>query len=275
MEQQIKHYGVNRFTVHENEFEKYSEEIRIKGYTVIEDVLNSEQLEIAKQKLAETYAKQTKEVGGDDVMAAINDIDITRALLTYDDFFLHSIAANDKVIPVIKNLLGNYFILREQNGITNQPNSPNYQLKWHRDILYQNFIISTPIAISVLFCLDDFVTETGGTYMLPATHKADAFPSETYIRANEVCANAKAGCAIAFDSMLFHRAGYNASSNKRRGINNVYALPIMRQPISLPQMLQGKYADDPFLNMLLGYDSDTDASVYEWRMRRYKRTLNK
>lgn len=271
MEKTISHYGLNKFTENAGDFEQHSEAIRIKGFTIIEDVLGSEEISKGQVKLKEIYKKQIEELGDESIISKINDVDITRALLAYDEFFLHTVAANQKVIPVIKLLLGNYFILREQNGITNRPNLPNYQLKWHRDILYQNFTISTPIAISVLFCLDDFTVKTGGTYVLPGSHKIEIFPSTDYVEKNERCVNAKAGSAIAFDAMLLHRAGYNSSDFDRRGINNVYALPFIKQPISFPQFMDKKYAEDPFLNMFLGYDSDTDASVYDWRMRRFNR----
>jgi ectoine hydroxylase-related dioxygenase (phytanoyl-CoA dioxygenase family) len=275
MSNTISHYGINKFTTQESDFEKYGEEIRIKGYTVIENVLNEEEVLEGRKRLRKIYDTQLAELGDEKIISTINDSDIARALLVYDDFFLKTIATNGKIIPVIRHLLGNYFILREQNGIINRPNLPNYQLKWHRDILYQNFIVSTPLAISVLFCLDDFNVKTGGTHVLPSSHKIDAFPSTGYVEKNEICVNAKAGSAIAFDAMLLHRAGYNSADHERRAVNNVYALPFIKQPISFPQVLKGQYSEDSFLNMFLGYDSDTDASVYDWRMRRYNRISKK
>jgi len=52
----------------------------------------------------------------------------------------------------------------------------------------------------------------------------------------------------------------------------MYVHPYIKQPISFPKQLNGKYSEDPFLNKFLGYDSDTDDNVVNWRMRRYSRS---
>ena len=51
----------------------------------------------------------------------------------------------------------------------------------------------------------------------------------------------------------------------------MYTLPFIKQQISLPRMLKGKYRDDQFLNKFLGYESETDESVTEFRRRRLER----
>lgn len=268
---QIQHYGVNEFTkTEEDKSAVHAEEILIKGFTIVPDVLTPEEVNIAKIKMEEVYKKQLAELEPG-VIEKINDTDIGRALLVYDDFFLHKIALNKKVSQVLNRVLGKYYIIREQNGIINRANSKNYQLKWHRDLLYQHFTYSRPFAVSALFCLQDFNELNGGTYILPASQKTEAFPSEDYILRNEICANAPIGSAIVFDSMLYHRAGHNKSQNDRIGINNMYVQPYIKQAISFPSMLKGKYSDDPYLNLFLGYDSETDSDVKSWRMKRFNR----
>jgi ectoine hydroxylase-related dioxygenase (phytanoyl-CoA dioxygenase family) len=82
---------------------------------------------------------------------------------------------------------------------------------------------------------------------------------------------AEPGSCIVFDSMLCHRAGTNTSGRPRRAVNQVFSVPIIAQQISLPSMLAGRYADDPVLARLLGYDSVPAASVLDWRERRWRR----
>ncbi|MGZ3883576.1 MAG: phytanoyl-CoA dioxygenase family protein [Bacteroidia bacterium] len=268
---QIQHYGVNEFTkAGETAASLHAEEILIKGHTIIPNVLTAEEVKTAISKMEAVYARQLKELEAG-VIGAINDTDIARALLVYDEFFLHKIAINPALMDVLKLVLGKYFIIREQNGIINRANSANYQLKWHRDLLYQHFTASRPFAVSALFCLQDFNELNGGTYLLTASQNTEAFPSEEYILRNETCANAPVGSVIVFNSMLYHRAGHNKSQQDRIGINNMYVQPYIKQAISFPNMLQGKYSDDPFLNQFLGYDSETDASVKSWRMKRFNR----
>jgi hypothetical protein len=51
----------------------------------------------------------------------------------------------------------------------------------------------------------------------------------------------------------------------------MYTLPLIKQQISFPNMLQGKYRDDPFLGKFLGYESETGTTVTEWREERLAR----
>jgi hypothetical protein len=51
----------------------------------------------------------------------------------------------------------------------------------------------------------------------------------------------------------------------------VFSTPIIAQQISLPDALDGKYAGDPVLARLLGYDVAPSPSVTAWRERRLAR----
>ena len=77
--------------------------------------------------------------------------------------------------------------------------------------------------------------------------------------------SAKAGSILLFDSMVYHRSGLNRSGRVRRAINHIYSLPLIKQQISLPHMLGGKFSDDPFLRRFLGYDTQTGEDVRAWR----------
>jgi ectoine hydroxylase-related dioxygenase (phytanoyl-CoA dioxygenase family) len=71
--------------------------------------------------------------------------------------------------------------------------------------------------------------------------------------------------------MVFHRAGENRSGRPRRAVNQVFTTPIIAQQISLPQALNGRYAADPVLARLFGYDVAPAPSVTAWRERRLAR----
>jgi len=268
----VKTFGVKEFTLVDSELEMAVEDIRLIGYTIVPDVLNTSELEQAREKTDHVYATQVKEVGGEDQLAAINDAHTARCPLAYDNFFLE-VATKPKVLTIVEKLLGDYFILMLQNGVINSPSVGNEQNAgyWHRDLNYQHFISTRPISISALFCIDAFSEETGGTFVLPASHKAEAFPSESFVLQHEKVVNATAGSALVFDSMLYHRGGLNRSSHPRRALNHMYALPLIKQQISLPRLLKGKFSDDPFLSKFLGYTSEPQDSVYEFRKARLDR----
>ena len=116
-----------------------------------------------------------------------------------------------------------------------------------------------------MFCIDDFSKETGGTTVVPYTHKMDVLPSNQYIEKNSMLVEAKAGSVIMFDSMLFHRAGYNSSKKTRRGINHMFTVPIMKQFYDFPNALKGRFSEQPNLSQLLGYTSQVPKDDVEWR----------
>jgi ectoine hydroxylase-related dioxygenase (phytanoyl-CoA dioxygenase family) len=268
--QGLKSYGITEFTHLASPLDEYAEDLRINGYTVIPDLLDEGTLESLRRKVDELYVVQKKEVASFGDLERINDANVVRALLAYDEAFL-DLACCPIFLSLAERMLGKYFILQMQNAVINLPNQKNYQSSWHRDLNYQHFVCTRPLAISILVCLDNFSEETGGTRVVSGTHKVEAFPSESFILKHLENIVAKAGSALVMDSMLYHCAGNNCSGNVRRGVNHVYGLPFMKQQISLPSMLEGKYSGDPFLKLLLGYDSEPGASVKEWRQRKFEK----
>jgi len=85
-------------------------------------------------------------------------------------------------------------VLNQQNGVINPPHSERYnQGAWHRDLPYQHFVSSRPLAINALFCLDQFTIENGATKVLPASHRQEAFPSDDFVQSQATPVTAPAG----------------------------------------------------------------------------------
>jgi ectoine hydroxylase-related dioxygenase (phytanoyl-CoA dioxygenase family) len=265
-----KLYGGDTVKHSQNFVASKTEELKIQGFTVFENLLTNEQLTHARESLDRIYTEQELSFGKEK-LRQINELDVARCPFSYDEFFLHDIILNQTIIAFIKNQLGDYFVVHLQNGIINRPNIEHHQSSWHRDLPYQNYVISRPIAIGVLFCLDTFSEETGGTFVLPFTHQVEHIPSQEYVEKFQTQVHAAAGSAIVFNAMLFHRAGYNTSPFIRRAVNNVYTVPIIKQQIDLPRFLNGKYSSDPLLKKMLGYESQSSATIDEYRSNRLNR----
>ena len=172
------------------------------------------------------------------------------------------LARNETILAIARRLLGDYVVLGQQNGIVNPPNAVRYnQSAFHRDLPYQHFVSSRPLAINALFCIDPFTVENGATHVIPASHKSEAFPSDAMVEASEISVSAKSGSFIVLDCMVFHCGGVNTTDRQRRAVNHVYSVPILRQQIELSSELGDKYTDDPDTRRFLGYDVRTPASV--------------
>jgi ectoine hydroxylase-related dioxygenase (phytanoyl-CoA dioxygenase family) len=268
----IKTFGIKEFNRPSSEIDLRAEEIQLSGYTILPEVMSGAELEAARSKLDRIYQTQLDEIGGSDNLKIIGDPYTAMCPLAYDDFFL-SLVVDRRLLDVVERLLGDYFILMLQNGILNIPELGDDQTSgyWHRDLGYQHFVSSRPIGITAIHCIDDFNSNTGGTRILPGSHKHEVFPSEEFLRHHERGIEAPAGSVILLDAMLYHRGGHNTSPGVRRAVNSTYTLPLIKQQIALPQALNGRHRDDPFLSRLLGYESEVDPSVMAFRQRRLKR----
>lgn len=268
MQSSHKEYGVSQRNELHSDIDRILEEIRINGYCVIPGLVDESFLSEARERLDQVYAQQEKSFGREKLIA-IQELDMARCPLAYDPFFLR-IAGHPLVLQVAIAMIGGIQVLHLQNGIINRPNEEHHQSSWHRDLPYQDWVISKPLSINALWCLDPFNAETGATWILPFSHQQALLPSLDYTNKHKIQVEAPAGSVVLFDSMMFHCAGYNRSQIVRRAINNVYVTPLIRQQIDLPVFLNGKYRDTEYA-ALLGYITPTPISVDAFRENRYSR----
>jgi len=265
------HYGSISQNNIQNDVERYSEEISIKGFATVPNLISEEELEIWRRKIDEIYIKQ-EESYGKNALLSIDEIDMCRAPLLYDIEFM-KLASNPLILQIAKNILGSWIILNLQNAIINRPKQKHHQSSWHRDLPYQNFVISKPLAINALFAIDEFSNETGSTQVVPYSHRLEVLPSDDFINTNSVDVVMPQGSVVLFDSMIFHRAGYNNSKITRRAINHMYTIPLLKQQYDLPRALGGNYSFDREILQLLGYSSQVPLNEIEWRKNRENKIL--
>ncbi len=266
----VRSYGINEAEPDGGDVGAHAERIRLAGYTVIPPQLTAAATADLGQRLEAVYDRQVEDFGGVERLRSIGDAYTVRCPLVYDDAFL-ALATQPTVLALARHLLGDYIVLMQQNGILNPPADDHTQAAYHRDLPYQHFVSSRPLAVSALFCIDAFTVDSGATVVVPGSHRVERFASTEAVRSMEVAVTADPASFIVFDAMLFHRAGNNRTDRLRRAVNHVFTVPIIAQQISLPAALQGRHRERPELSRLLGYDSTPPASVEEWRQRRLER----
>lgn len=243
------------------------EELEIQGYAVLDSGLSAACLQMLRERLDGIARLQEEELGGRENLERINDADVARCPLAYDEAFL-ALATHPVLIELSRRVLGENFVLVMQNGVINPPGQEHYQGRWHRDLNYQHWVASRPLAIHALFCLDPFTPETGGTVFLPGSHHIERFPSDAYVARHQRSVDVPAGAILVANAMVYHRAGHNRSAAIRRGVNHVVGRPFLAQQIELPRVMRGQGADDPFLSRYLGYRWAPRTSVQAWRQER-------
>jgi hypothetical protein len=264
----VPFYGVLKQNTVGNNIDKVVEEIVNLGFSVIHSGLSDEEIQSLSSKFDFLHAQYLK-IYGSKYLESIDELNSIRLPLIFDRAFI-DLATNKNVLNVVERLIVGKFMLNQQNGIVNPPGKKYNQGAWHRDLPYQHFISSRPIAISALYCVDDFTKDNGATHVLPASHKQEPFPSDEYTLEHSAQITARAGSFIMMDGMTFHRGGVNTARTKRRAINHIYTIPHIKQLIDIPALL-GEEVMDAYVQELLGYRYGLPRSIDDFLKTRNNR----
>lgn len=252
-------YGILQQDHFSSELEEVAEQVRRLGYAILNSGYTSEQLQEISEKF-DRVREQYLKTWGESRLKSLNEFHTIRALLTHGGATFVQLAMNRNLTAVLQKLIVGTFILNQQNGVINPPGETYNQGAWHRDLPYQHYVSSTPLAVNALFCVDDFNFENGSTFVLPASHKAIAFPSESYLHRNALQLKAKAGQWILLDCMLFHSGGFNKTAKERRAINHVFNIPYFKQQINLPRNMHADNLSSE-ARALLGFNLQEPPSI--------------
>jgi ectoine hydroxylase-related dioxygenase (phytanoyl-CoA dioxygenase family) len=264
----VERYGVHAQTPDGDSLDQAVETIRLLGYAVIDSGYSSEELEQFAAAFERAKAVLYERNGGQHALERIDEHNTIRAPMAIDPLFL-KLARNVAVLTICRRLVGDYIVLNQQNGIVNPPSGQSYnQGAFHRDLPFQHFVSTRPLALNALFCLDEFTPSNGATYVLPASHKQEAFPSDPVVLATRVQVCAAAGSYILLDGLTYHSGAVNRTERGRRAVNHVYSVPIIRPQIDLPAVLGPDYVSDPAVRRLLGYELGVPTSVEDYYTKR-------
>jgi ectoine hydroxylase-related dioxygenase (phytanoyl-CoA dioxygenase family) len=280
---EVARYGVNEQTVSPTAIDRTIEQIRLLGYAVVDGGYSAEVIAAFGEAFDRARRRQEELHGGRAALEAIGEHHTIRLPMQYEPLML-DLATNAVILEIARRTIGEYVILNQQNGLINPGSgassasfassaasgasgpSAYTQARYHRDLPYQHFVASRPLSLTALFCLDPFTAENGATWIVPASHKEEAFPSDAVVDASSVQAPAPAGSFLVLDAMTFHAGGVNRTNRDRRAVNHVLTMPLIKQQIALPTALGDTFvsADDRALRQLLGYESAVPANVEDF-----------
>ena len=226
-------YGVLERTMVTSDLDAAAEQIRNLGFAVLDGGYTPSQIAAISQEFDTTHQRYVA-TQGETRLRKLDELQTIRAPLTHGGDWFIRLALNARLLVLVGQLIPGKFILTQQNGIINPPRERYNQGQWHRDLPYQHFVSTRPLAVNAVFCIDDFSRANGATFILPASHKSESFPSTDYIEHNALQIEAKAGSFIVLDCMMFHSGGFNSTQSRRRAVNQVYNIPYFKQQINIP-----------------------------------------
>lgn len=255
-------YGVSEETVLSDPLDEHREHLIRDGFTVFRSNFTDAEVSAVSESF-ESASRTYKIVHGEDRLAALDEQHMLRAPIATGDPVFKKIAFLPTLMQLLSSLLLSKFYLNQQNGVINPPNSEYSQGRWHRDLPYQHWTISRPIAINALYCVDDFTHENGSTWVIPGSHLHSEFPSAAYVEKNAVQIEARAGDFLVLDCMVYHSGGQNSTGSPRRGLNHVYTIPLLAPQISWPDVLDSGSFSEQELE-LLGFPYRVPRSLDEY-----------
>lgn len=226
------------------------EELHLKGYSIAKEVISRARAADLAYRLDMIYEQQLAEYG-EARLRQLKEFEVVRDLLLRDPIF-SELVIEPRVLEVVDAVIGKTAILNLQNGSVAFPTSAHHQHAYHRDFA-KDFVCSKLLSLNAFFCVTDFTTETGATWVVPNSHKTDWLPSDHFIKENGIQMIAPAGSVIFWDSLLLHKAGYNQTQKNRHGINHMFTRPFIKQQLDFPVLLKGKYEIESRLGQLLGF----------------------
>jgi ectoine hydroxylase-related dioxygenase (phytanoyl-CoA dioxygenase family) len=259
-------YGILQQEISASVLDDAAESVRNLGYAILDSGYSSSDIKSISDEFNLTR-EQYIEAYGESRLRSLNEIHTIRSTLTHGGEAFLKLALNENLISIIKKLIAGKFILNQQNGVINPPQETYNQGAWHRDLPYQHFVSTKPLAINALFCVDDFTFENGATFVLPASHKSEAFPSINYIQKNAIQIEAKAGSFILLDCMLFHAGGFNNTASARRAVNHVYNIPYFKQQMNIPMNMKPVSLSDEERD-ILGFNYAEPSSILDYLSKR-------
>lgn len=261
----IARYGVKEASEARDDIDVAIEELELLGFTALDAGLDEARLDALSEafdRAADTYRADAARRGFD--LAAVKEADVIRVLPQAAPEFL-AVACNERLHTLLGRMMGDYYILNQANGLINPANNKGFsQAAFHRDLPYQHFVVSRPIAINALFALDTFTLDNGATHVIPGSHKRERFPSEETIRRLSRQVTVPRGTFIVLDCMVYHAGGTNRSPNDRRAVNHVFTIPMFRQQIALAPIFAGTEGLTDWQKRLLGFGLEEYASVERW-----------
>lgn len=256
-------YGILQQDLSESTLDIAAEQVRNLGYAILDSGYTAPEL----QRISEEFNRTREhyvETYGEAQLRSLNEFHTIRSPLTHGSEVFLKLALNENLLSILKKLIFGKFIINQQNGVINPPQETYNQAAWHRDLPYQHFVSTKPLAINALFCVDDFTFENGATFVLPASHKSEAFPSPNYVQRNAIQVEAKAGSFILLDCMMFHSGGFNKTGSVRRAVNHVFSIPYFKQQINIPMNIKSVANLSSEVRDILGFTYVEPTSIMDY-----------
>ena len=228
-----------------SERERHLERLQRDGYTVIPDVMSAEEIEATRQAIDECLEAELE-------IASRYGLQNENLAMCYNvqgkhPHFRGMLLRNPEPVEVARLILGDDMFA---HNVTIRRPMPTGKKDWarlggHLHADWHDFTVTPfiggqhyPMAIQSAWCVSEFTTQNGATYVWPGSHLSLDIPPEQpdSLPPGWVRTEAPAGSVILWDSAIWHTSGVNAGDEPRyslvfyfqrwwiKGFNDAYRL---------------------------------------------------
>lgn len=201
--------------------------VRADGYCIIDGVIPADEVEAVCRSIKATVENSEK-------TAVVKGTKTHKGLISCDQS-IAGFLADDRILCIAQALLGQHARISMTTANINFPG--NERGEWHADwpfnqekaghvpMPYPDLVMH----LTTIWMLTPFTTETGGTFIVPGSHRCSTNPSGNngvdrvarYPTELQLCGDA--GSVAIFDSRLWHAVAPNRSDGPRVGVPVRYA----------------------------------------------------
>jgi len=208
----------------ESELQAHLEAVERDGFTILENVFSDERAGVFRKRIRE-IERDTLAPMEPGETEADSSFFRTAGLLRIDPMFW-DVPIDPTVIRVVEGVLGADFLLSTFTGIDLKPNGDSIQPLHPDDALIPvPRPHERPIGCTVMWVVDPFNDRTGGTRLLPGSHREPLdllFNQDAEQLQQPIQPDMQPGSVLVFDHALFHGASDNPSDRWRLGLQVSY-----------------------------------------------------
>lgn len=245
--------------INEQQLKDYKYLLETVGYAVVPNFLDSDTCNELKKKLVQQINSYDTKGSERSKLDRYHLHD----LLTKDVSF-GRLLEDERLQRLVALLLEEFWIMYAFTSSSLPPNESNYGGRLHVDS--PRLIKDYPTNVGVIWALDPFATENGCTKVLPASHHSKTVPSEEFFEKNAHDVICDQGDLIIFNARVWHRAGFNNSSEWRHSLTMNCCRPYMKQRMDwvrfIPQDISNQLNEQA--KRVIGYDTRLPVSLEEF-----------
>lgn len=238
----------------------FQEAMRTRGFAVLPGFLEVAHCERLKALLERAVAEYVPVAGNE------------RSSL--DRYLMHDLLARDaafaqllddpRLQAVVAPLLGDSWILYAFTSSSIPPGGTNYGRRIHVDS--PRHVPDYATNIGLIWALDAFTEDNGGTEVLPGSHRTAAAPTDEQFEQGFARVTCPQGSLIVFQARLFHRSGVNRTDRFRHALTMNCCRAWMKQRMDWVRFVPAAIADTlgPQGRRLLGYDTRLPTTMDEF-----------